>query len=1077
MADMTYNSITITDLVDSATYIYYSATGSSEITTDWHINVESTDSYIGFYEGPPDEGGQQPENPTPEILEQLQIKKYVGHDGKGIVSTIIEYAESPSGINPPEHGWQSTPIDVAPGHYLWTRTTINYSEGDPSISYSVSRNGEDGEDSSSYRIVSNQEKIYKFYSSEEGFLFSPNSISFQLYKTEDEADILLNPLTDYDNDLSVAGNLNLTHLWSLFNRLTGKSRNKQHNEQREEIIVNILDIARTITNTSVTFNFVELNNYEVAEFSYIYTSITEEEFNRDKIKYYTYNSSFDIYIQCTSADVFLPSIKYYIYERLGENTSEDVALFNEFLNLLNNDNIYLLYKVFTFNSSSLEPSDDDLIGIKGIPLEFGTSNDMARFALTANTIQMAVNESKLEFDANGLKIYNGGLEILRDNGDNTKTQVLYSDESGNLTIKGIIFAQDGEFNGTVYATNGEFTGIIHASDGDFSGEINASSGTIGGFNIQSNRLVSTDGSIELIGMLPIYSPVSITKQDFDQNKSKYYTYNQELNSYIQCTDEDEYSVDEIYYIVSNSESKIIANNIELGQSAVISDSLTIGNAHIYNPDKYNGLFIDANNLKINDDGTVDLGNIVLDSNNSSIYAKNDSWYINGDKAFFKDIEISGTAHSLLFTTDSIQTCGGMVIYKPCTNITTNDNGLIFKFENIEDASLFALDDWVMLSGEGQSPYITQISNLDVENNIIEFLVNENDQLSTKYTSMLLLANITNENDSLTNNLIIGVNSTTNPYNQLLYPSGITFISPKLYSVGPATKGIKTTPDLFLGDLKGLGIDNINGYGLYGNNVYLTGSLTTLVNSDVMPSYAGVNTLNGANANKFENTDTSKIVFWAGSTGINNDEIAESPFQVTEQGSLYAAQGRFEGAIITKSEIRGADIYAARIHGTAAKEEGKFYGLAFYDANEGIIFNKGDGPLAEEVFTIGTNGLKKGNEESYFISLKNNLVEFNSNNLNTNTAYFLNTNSIKINNGKISSVLKNGTSSEIEGNYIDILSDKLDLNDKLIIKENLITNNVNTTQFKKEVVFGMEKDNGKLNYKPVNDGYDLYVEVG
>jgi hypothetical protein len=89
MAISAYGSITVTDLLDTATYIYYSATGSGTKASDWHTTPTTNDAYIGFYSGPPIESGQ-PANPTNVILSSLTISKYVGEDGErgGLILNI-----------------------------------------------------------------------------------------------------------------------------------------------------------------------------------------------------------------------------------------------------------------------------------------------------------------------------------------------------------------------------------------------------------------------------------------------------------------------------------------------------------------------------------------------------------------------------------------------------------------------------------------------------------------------------------------------------------------------------------------------------------------------------------------------------------------------------------------------------------------------------------------------------------------------------------------------------------------------------------------------------------------------------
>lgn len=68
-----------------------------------------------------------------------------GSDGRGIESTVIEYAQSTSGTNKPSN-WSITLPTVAKGRYLWTKTTITYTDNTTSSSYSTSYNALDGKD-------------------------------------------------------------------------------------------------------------------------------------------------------------------------------------------------------------------------------------------------------------------------------------------------------------------------------------------------------------------------------------------------------------------------------------------------------------------------------------------------------------------------------------------------------------------------------------------------------------------------------------------------------------------------------------------------------------------------------------------------------------------------------------------------------------------------------------------------------------------------------------------------------------------------------------------------------------------
>lgn len=69
-----------------------------------------------------------------------------GDDGVGIASTIIEYNKSTNSTTPPSTGWTSTIPSISGGQYLWTRVTLNYTDGTKAESYTVARQGEDGAD-------------------------------------------------------------------------------------------------------------------------------------------------------------------------------------------------------------------------------------------------------------------------------------------------------------------------------------------------------------------------------------------------------------------------------------------------------------------------------------------------------------------------------------------------------------------------------------------------------------------------------------------------------------------------------------------------------------------------------------------------------------------------------------------------------------------------------------------------------------------------------------------------------------------------------------------------------------------
>lgn len=72
--------------------------------------------------------------------------RWQASDGKGvtIVRKSVKYAKHDSGTTAPKDGWQDSIPSITDGAFLWTWTHIEYSDGNVTDSYSVSRQGIDG---------------------------------------------------------------------------------------------------------------------------------------------------------------------------------------------------------------------------------------------------------------------------------------------------------------------------------------------------------------------------------------------------------------------------------------------------------------------------------------------------------------------------------------------------------------------------------------------------------------------------------------------------------------------------------------------------------------------------------------------------------------------------------------------------------------------------------------------------------------------------------------------------------------------------------------------------------------------
>lgn len=67
-----------------------------------------------------------------------------GANGVGVSGSGVRYQASNSGTTAPTGSWLTSPPSLDAGQYLWTRTTITYTDGKSTVSYSISMKGETG---------------------------------------------------------------------------------------------------------------------------------------------------------------------------------------------------------------------------------------------------------------------------------------------------------------------------------------------------------------------------------------------------------------------------------------------------------------------------------------------------------------------------------------------------------------------------------------------------------------------------------------------------------------------------------------------------------------------------------------------------------------------------------------------------------------------------------------------------------------------------------------------------------------------------------------------------------------------
>lgn len=82
-----------------------------------------------------------------------------GESGLGIKEKSINYAAGTSGNTPPTTGWQETIPTVSANQYLWTRTTLVYTDDSKTDAYSVGKMGANGADAQLLYLTASAENM------------------------------------------------------------------------------------------------------------------------------------------------------------------------------------------------------------------------------------------------------------------------------------------------------------------------------------------------------------------------------------------------------------------------------------------------------------------------------------------------------------------------------------------------------------------------------------------------------------------------------------------------------------------------------------------------------------------------------------------------------------------------------------------------------------------------------------------------------------------------------------------------------------------------------------------------------
>lgn len=696
-----------------------------------------------------------------------------------------------------------------------------------------------------------------------------------------------------------------------------------------------------------------------------------------------------------------------------------------------------------------------------------------------------------------------GVYTLWEKGESTKFP---SDTEIYEVVRKTIFSgtlegANGSFSGELKGATGIFSGELQGATGIFTGSITAQSGTIGGFEISNDKLSS------------------IKKGDDEKS----------------------------YIVLDGTNGKITAENIELGNGAEVKDQISFKGsdgtvAYLQNPTRHDGVVLNAGDIKLRTNGVLEFGDIKIFGDQTNPTIKSSLWTIDKDKAVFNNvIAQGGTIENVVFKNSTVQGAGGIMFFKPSysgTSVSSTNTETIFI---VEETGLTVGDHVIVNGQEGD---ITTVEQTKITISGVKFGENETVTIIKLYNNSLVDGKI-----NLTDNLLIGVNSLRAEQSQdgtggknedcHLFRGGLTVTLPSVVTKTIGTGETQTLveyptkPNLFIGDLHP--ITGKPGYGLYGDNVYLNGTLTTKVKSDSSPTYAGVNTIDGYNVdeNLFKDKDASqKIVFWAGSIGEDKLSVQQAPFQVTDKGNLYAKAGTFTDSVFSNSKIEGskiygADIYTASIHGwTGTSENGDSGALNVYNTSKGIIFKeeKDYRPTTDTKIDTTKKYYKKNSDGTYsiveipkeaeissyyefiektlyqisktgfvtpqkeFITISDNTIDFSGDTFRVDTKKGeKEIDRILLSKDGIScfTVLDNEASSQ--KSYLSFSKDKVSLKTitsgekpdiitgELSVEDNKITSNGNFFA-QRNILFGNSLEYRKVTEGKTEVGYDLYIKT-
>lgn len=507
-------------------------------------------------------------------------------------------------------------------------------------------------------------------------------------------------------------------------------------------------------------------------------------------------------------------------------------------------------------------------------------------------------DDKNEYTSQGSRIdfsENGSIHFVN----------FYVDKNGNAGFKGAIEAKEGSITGSLRVgtgnevyIDGNNTEYVIKADNYFKltpkGELISTSGNIGGWQIADKSLHSASGAVGL------YSG-----EAYKRNESA-------IRFYAGDPEKEPALADRAFVVTEDGH--LYASNADISGAITATSGNITGKLKV-GPEANKGVLIDG------EEGSI---------SSSSYQSGISGWKIDGEgNAYFGNAYIRGTLQSVIFEANTISAVGGDLYVAPTIRIPLTDYTGISNNSTINfTTSLITADlveQWeeavVLLEfnaiANAKEEHFDKIQGTIIKN--ITF-----DQVTGAAIIKIDCSSSWNQSITTISSDVTVIKigqGTARHYIQLTANLSGKTITPYMDVYSNDNVNIPVGPKVRIGNLAGITDElfggGLEGYGLYTNNAYLTGSV-------ILPS-AGISnqikyyyneegerakyTLVDDNITK-EQSD--KLVrFWAGGSQPSTDGTV-APFVVTQDGSLYATKGVFTGTVIAENSSFSGTIGAAGI---------------------------------------------------------------------------------------------------------------------------------------------------------------------